>query len=122
MDRRMGCAVFMFMVGFMKFAQLGYELDPKIMFVGLLALAGLGVAGFSAARLPRWSKERQQQMEAIAGRIVSTRRSHSTEARDKTLKADIIEGDVAQRRTGIDIPDESDFSGEDSRDRNRVAG
>ena len=42
----------------------------KTIFMSIFAMAGLGGLGLSAYRLPRWVREREQQMEAVAARAV----------------------------------------------------
>jgi len=65
--------VFWFLIGLMKSAQQGFEFDPAVLFIGLVALVGLTVAVATAVRLPAWSNERRRQMEAIAGRVLKTK-------------------------------------------------
>lgn len=42
----------------------------KTIFMSIFAMAGLGGMGLSVYRLPRWVREREQQMETIAARAV----------------------------------------------------
>ena len=42
----------------------------KTLFVSMFSVVGLGSIGVSAYQLPRWRRERERQMEAIAARAV----------------------------------------------------
>ncbi len=48
---------------------LAGNLGATIPGVAMLGLAGLGVFGFTAARLPAWARLRGKQMDAIASRV-----------------------------------------------------
>lgn len=46
-------------------------LDPATWVLALLAAGGLGRAGRTAYRLPRWAEERGRQMDAVAARTIA---------------------------------------------------
>ncbi len=50
---------------------IGEQLPGAAMVALLIALAGGGTLGANMLRLPRWAREREGQMEYIAGRVVA---------------------------------------------------
>ena len=50
---------------------IGEGLPAAAMVAVLIALAGGGIVGVNMFRLPRWAREREAQMEHIAGRVLA---------------------------------------------------
>ncbi len=64
---------FFLVIGAIFLALLAAKSDPEpgmMVIMSLFVAAGLGGAGLTAYRLPRWAQERERQMDAIAARAV----------------------------------------------------
>ncbi len=44
--------------------------NPDALIIWMMAVAGLGTAGYAVYRLPRWIRKRSQQMQAVASRAL----------------------------------------------------
>lgn len=96
-----GWFLFILMVALMKMAQNDFALDPKVLFTIMMALIGLGVAGYSASTLPSWAQTRKKQMEAIAARVLKSKGVGIQSVRhDSEAKL------AAPESTLLDVPEE----------------
>ena len=69
-----------------------------ILILALLGTAGLGTIGATAFRLPRWARERERQMEAIAARAVERMTADQAPALHEPLSSPRLDGDTLADR------------------------
>ena len=112
-----GWFVWWLSIALVKMAQSGSFLDPKVLFLSLLAMAGLGFAGFAASRLPAWSNKRQRQMQAVADRTLRAKGIRPAEVRDR------VDSHVATSgETLLEIPEDAGSERESQSRPDRIRG
>lgn len=110
-----GWFVFILLVALLKFSQNDFSIDPKILFTLVLALGGLGLAGYSAAWLRDWAPTRKAQMEGIAQRVLKAKGIEGRALSDHSESSQI-----SPQTPLLDVPDEPSRDEEGRSEQRRV--